>query len=297
MDELADMRGKTCLITGGSAGIGKHTAILLARLGARVILVTRPSERASRAQNEVIRKSRSDAVDLIPADLSLMEDVRRLADEVTRRYSRLDVLINNAAVFKVSRVITPEGLELMFATNYLAPFLLTLRLVDLLKASSDGQVINLTAPSTDSIDFDNLQGEKGFFPLQTFSRTKMALLLFTLELARHVAGTPVRVNALYPGLARTRLMREASFKVRVFIYMSAYTPPHAAQAVLALLQTPAHELETPNGGFYYEGKELALDAYVLDREVQDHLWEISETMTGVSFNSGIFSHTGSIRNP
>ena len=281
MDGFAGMQGKICLVTGGSAGIGKATAIELATLGARVILVARQAEKAAQARDEIIRRSSNQEVDLILADLSLMDEVRNLAAAVASRYPHLDVLINNAAVYKASRQTTAEGLEVMFATNYLAPFLLTHLLIDALAASGGGQIINVTAPSTDQIDFVNLQGNHGFSPLTTFSRTKMALLLFTFELARRLSGMPVRVNAVYPGLAHTELMREARFRVKVFIYLSSYPTKRAAQAVIDLIRKPARELEIPSGGFYYEGKEAALDPYTLDKEIQGRLWDASAALAGL----------------
>ncbi|HEX7433526.1 MAG TPA: SDR family NAD(P)-dependent oxidoreductase [Anaerolineaceae bacterium] len=281
MTDSSALQGKIILITGASSGIGKATSIKLASLGAKVLMVARQPEKARTAQVEIQHKSGSNAVELLLADCSRLDEVRRLAQEITAHYPNLDILINNAAVFKAERTITPEGFETMFATNYLAPFLLTNLLLNTLQTNGNGHVINMTAPSTDPIKFNDLQSEKAYNPLEVFSMTKMSLLLFTFELAHRLQSSRIRVNALYPGLARTDLMREAKLSIRIFVYLSAYPTERAAQAVADLATKNPADLEMPSGGFYYNEKQMAMDSYPLDREIQNRLWEISARLTGL----------------
>lgn len=286
MTESTDLHGKICLVTGASSGIGKATSLNLARLGATVIMVARNSHKAELALKEIKFKSGNDAVELIAADLSRLSEVRHLADAITSRYFKLDILVNNAAIFKATRSLTEDGFEMMFATNTLAPFLLTNLLLETLSASGEGQVINVTAPSTDSINFDDLNSEKSFEAVKVFGMSKMGLLLFTFELARRLQGSRLRVNAIYPGLARTNLMHEAKFAVRLFVNLSAFPVQNAAQAVTDLIVIPAAHLETPSGGFYYHGEEMAVDAYEIDHEIQNRFWEASARLVGLGDSTG-----------
>src|SRR5262249_3131281 len=146
-----------------------------------------------------------------------------------KRYDRLDVLINNAAVFKQRRTLTPEGLETMFATNHVGPFLLTNLLLERLKASPSSRILIMTAPSTTKVDFDDLQADKHFNPLQAFGASKTCNLLFTYELARRLADTHVTVNAILPGLVKSQLMREAPAPIRWVPSLLSSTPEQAAQ--------------------------------------------------------------------
>src|SRR5947209_6121215 len=192
------MHGKVCLVTGSSSGLGKATALGLAQLGATVILGCRDKERGEAALAEIKAASGHEASELMLIDLSVQQSVREMAAAFKQRYPRLDVLINNAAVFKNRRIETVDGVETMFATNHLGPFLLTNLLLERVHASTSGRILTITAPSTTTLDFDDLQGEKQFNALHAFGASKTCNLLFTFELARRLAGTSVTALAIHP---------------------------------------------------------------------------------------------------
>src|SRR5947209_6635349 len=191
------LQGKICLVTGSTSGIGKVTARELAKQGATVVLVSRSRAKGEATQAEIKQATGNQHVDLLVADLSLLEDVRRLAAEFQQTYPHLHLLVNNAGGAYPRRMLTSEGFETTLAVNYLAPFLLTDLLLDTLKASAPARIVNVTSAThaNGSIDFDNLQGEKHFASLKNYSQAKLALLLWTYELARRLEGSGVTVNA------------------------------------------------------------------------------------------------------
>ena len=184
------MRGKTVLITGGTSGIGKATAIGLASMGARVGITGRDRDRADEAAAAIARESGNPAVDVFVADLSSQAEVRRLAGEVLAAYPRLDVLVNNVGGYWDTRHVTVDGLEHTFALNHLAPFLLTNLLLERLKQSAPARVVTVAsgAHTMGRIDFDDLQGERSYSGSRAYNQSKLANVLFTYELARRLRG-------------------------------------------------------------------------------------------------------------
>src|SRR5829696_4396705 len=180
------MGEKVCLITGATSGIGKATAMGLANMGASVVMVGRDRGRGEAALAEIKERSANASVDLMLADLSSQEQVRRLADEFKEAHPRLDVLINNAGVIRSKRITTADGLETTFALNHLAHFLLTDLLLDVLKASAPARIVNVASGEqrNGTIDFDDLQGEEGYKGPKAYTQSKLATVLFTYELAR-----------------------------------------------------------------------------------------------------------------
>jgi NAD(P)-dependent dehydrogenase (short-subunit alcohol dehydrogenase family) len=182
-------------------------------------------------------------------------------------------LINNAAVFKNKRTLTPDGLETMFATNHLGPFLLTNLLLDQLKAAGHARIINVTAPSTTRLNFDDLQGERNFNALTAFGASKMCNLLFTYELARRLAGTGVTTNAYHPGLMKSNLLNEAPGIVRWLSHLFATTPERASRGLVYVASSP--EVAGANGKFFKGRKRISSNAYSNDPNNQRRLWEVS----------------------
>jgi len=277
---MTDLTGKVYVVTGANGGLGKATVLGLAKLGATVVMLCRDQKRGEAAQNEVKAASNSSTVDLFLADLAVMKSVREAAAHIQAKYARLDGLINNAAVYKSKRVETADGLEMMFATNHLAHFLLTNLFLEKLKASAPARVINVTAPTTTKLNFDDLQGKQRFSGFSAFGASKMCNLLFSYELARRLAGTGVTSNALHPGLMKSNLMDDLPQPFRWALNLMSSTPEKAAQGIVNLAAAP--QFEGVTGKFFKGDKELTPAAYALDEQNQKRLWEISEKLTGIT---------------
>ena len=208
----SNMTGKTVLVTGGTGGIGKHTAIGLAKQGARVIVSGRNRERGLEGVAEIQRASGNQNVHLLLADLSTMAGVRQLAASFKAQFDRLDVLVNNAGLLEGQRRETSDGLEAHFAVNVIAPYLLTLELLPLLHTSR-GRVVNLNGGMPfGQIDLGNMQAEKSFEGLRSYSHTKMLMSAMSLEFARRLSGTGVTVTALCPGPVESGFQARAAME-------------------------------------------------------------------------------------
>ncbi len=271
------MKGKVCLITGANGSLGKATALELAQLGATVILACRNKARGDEVKADILSATKNSAVELILVDLSSQESIRQMAAAFSEKYDRLDVLINNAAIYKSRSEMTSEGLELMFATNHIGPFLLTNLLLDKLITSAPARVLVVTAPSTTPLDFDNLQGEQRFRSLQAFGVSKMCNLLFTYELAGRLAGSGVTVNAVHPGLMKSNLMREAPLAIRWLTQLASTAPTKAASSLVYLASAP--EMAGVTGKFFKDGKAIESNQYSHDQVIQRRLWDVSVALT------------------
>lgn len=265
------------VVTAATSGIGKAVARELAQTGATVVMVARDEERGALAQKEISTAPENSNIDLQLCDLGNLASVRNLATILNNRYAKIDALINSASVYKKSRVTTVDGYETMFATNHLGPFLLTYLLLDRLKASGTARIINVTAPSTIPLDFDDLQSARHFNPMTAFGMTKMANLLFTFELARRLQNTGITANAVHPGLVRSSLMKEAFAPIR-WLSSLVSSPPDRAAAEVARLVT-GHEFVSLTGQFLHEGKAIEPAPYALDLDNQRRLWDLSEQLT------------------
>ena len=286
------MNTKVYMITGVTSGLGKAITLALAKTGETVIMVARDADRAAQVEKEISSATQNPNLDMQLCDLANFSSVRNLATILSSRYNHIDVLINNASIYKRKRETSIDGYELMFATNHLGPFLLTYLLLDRLLDSGSARVINITAPSTTQLNFDDLQGDKNFNSLNAFGATKMANLLFTYELARRMENTGVTVNALHPGLVRSTLMKEAFAPIRFLTWLFSSPANHAAEEVVKVAISP--EFEETHGKFLHKGKEIEAAAYTLDPANQLKLWEISEKLTHASEQEPNHDPTGSI---
>ena len=269
-----DMQGKICLVTGSTSGLGKATAFALALQHATVILGCRDQQRGEAVLAEIKAAIPTANVDLLLLDLSVQQSIRTAVTEFENRYDHLDVLINNAAVFKRQHTLTVDGYESMFATNHLGPFLLTNLLLSLLKAATSARILIITAPSTTRIAFEDLQAEHKFSALHAFGASKAANLLFTYDLAHRLASTTVTVNAIYPGLVKTSLMREAPAPLRWLTSLFAHSPEPVAQSVV--YYASSQEVQAMTGLLFNKGKQaMNYSPYTKDRAVQQQLWGAS----------------------
>ena len=270
----------TVVVTGATGAIGSATAAVLARRGARVLLLARPSGRL----DALVAKLGGDdsRVSRVGVDLSSQSSVRAAAREILRSVSHIDALLNIAATFSREYRKTPEGFEVMLATNHLGPFLLTNLLRDRLVGR--GRVINITAPSSTRVVLDQLTSKEQFRPLRTFGATKAANLLFTFELARRAKRWEVRVNACHPGLVRSELMRESPGPVRFVTRLVSRPPDRAAEDIADLAISPAHEGTT---GWFFKGtKRIDPPRSTLDVDAQRALWTSTAEM--VELEPGYF---------
>jgi NAD(P)-dependent dehydrogenase (short-subunit alcohol dehydrogenase family) len=273
------MQGKICMVTGANSGIGKATALALAQMGATVVMVCRDRARGEQAQSEITTKSRNNAVDLLLADLSSQQSIRQFVEHFQHHYPHLHVLINNAGAAFSERRETVDGLEMMFAVNYLAPFLLTNLLLDVLKASTPARIVNVSsaAQESDSIDLDDLQAEQHFSAMRAFRQSKLAIVLFTYELARSLQGTGVTANCLDPGFVATNIgQRGASLPVRLLIkliWSFGTSPAKGAQTSIYLASSP--EVEGVTGQYFARcmPRRSATSSY--EESLQRQLWEQS----------------------
>jgi len=276
------MRGKVCLVTGGSAGIGKATALGLANMGATVIVVGRDRSRGEAGVTEIKQKSNNDAVDLMLADLSSQASIRRLAEDFKDRYQQLHVLISNAGVFISKRTVTVDGIETTFAVNHLAPFLLTNLLLDVLKASAPARIINITSSGERSgtINFDDLQGEGRYSGFRAYNQSKLAMILFTYELARKLEGTAVTVNCVHPGVVVTNLGRGSSGAFGLLLRLMRpffSSPEKGAETPIYLASSP--EVEGVSGKYFAKKAEAKSSERSYDTVTARRLWQVSAELT------------------
>jgi NAD(P)-dependent dehydrogenase (short-subunit alcohol dehydrogenase family) len=273
------MAGKVVMITGGTGGIGRATAIGLARMGARVGISGRDLVRTEQAAAAISAASGSATVDAFAADMSSQAEVRRLAVAVLDAYPRLDVLVNNVGGFWAHRHPTVDGLERTFALNHLASFLLTDLLLDRLKASAPARVVTVSsgAQRMGRIDFDDLQGARNYSGQRAYSQSKLANVMFTVELARRLQGTGVTATAVHPGVVRTNFGSEdqawffatISRAVRPFLK----TPARGAQTSIYLASSP--DVDGVTGRFYANGKPKTPSKIAGDTVMAATLWRVS----------------------
>jgi len=276
--------GKVCLITGASSGLGKETSIALAEMGARVVMVCRNRERGEVARKEIVEKSGNPSIDLIVCDLSSLAEVRKLADEVLAKYSVLNVLINNAGVVSIGGGTTVDGFETTLAVNYLAPFLLTNLLLELLKNSAPSRIVNVSSDAhiRGRLDLDQIAKGKSGARMSAYANSKLALVMFTYELARRLQGTGVTANCLHPGDVATKMWRMPSFLTRLFLKSVS----EGAQTIIFLASSP--KVEGLTGRYFEDEKEKRSSDESYDEEEGRRLWDVTCRLVGLPI-----AHTGS----
>lgn len=279
------MEGKVCIITGANSGIGKATAISLAKLNATVIMLCREKGTGEIAHKKIISETGNRDVDLLICDLSSQEQIRKFVDEFKQKYHKLHILINNAGIMASKRKISPEGFEMNFAVNFLAPFLLTNLLLDYLKKSVPSRIINVSSAAhrMGKLDFDDLQYKNRKYSLhKVYGASKLALMLFSYELSRRLEGTGVTVNTLHPGVVNTNLGREMSKFSQGFGKLFFKSPEKGAETSIYLATSP--DVEGITGKYYIkkQQKESSNDSY--NEGLATRLWDISSKMTQLEPN-------------
>ena len=273
----ASMVGRTVLVTGASGGIGKATAVGLARMGAHLAIVGRDRGRTEDAAREI--RAGGGQVNVFVADLSSQLEVRRIADEVLHRLPRIDALVNNVGGYWDTRHVTSDGLERTFALNHLAPFLLTNLLLERLTQSGPARVVTVAsqAHALGRIDFDDLQGERSYSGARAYNQSKLANVLFTYELARKLRATPVTANALHPGVVSTSFGAEDPSSVqRLFVpFMRPFMKTPAQGAATSIHLASAPDLEQVTGRYFVNSKPKRSSQRSYDEAVAARLWQVS----------------------
>ena len=272
------MAGKTVLITGATSGIGRATALGLARMGAHLAITGRDRGRTEDAARE-IRAAGGGQVDMLVAELSSQSEVRRLAEEVLQSLSRIDVLINNVGGYWDTRHVTVDGLERTFALNHLAPFLLTNLLLDKLKQSAPARVVTVSsnAHAAGRIDFGDLQGERSYSGARAYSQSKLANILFSYELARRLPATSVTANALHPGLVNTSFGAEDPAGVQKLLVplLRPFMKSPARGAATSIHLASAADLERVTGRYFANSKPTRSSKPSYDEAAAARLWQVS----------------------
>ena len=280
------MKGKICMITGANSGIGKATALGLAKMGATIVMVCRNKDRGEKALEDIKKEVENGTVDLMIADLSTQKAIHQLVKEFKERYQFLHVLINNAGVNLSRCVLTEDGIETTFAVNYLAQYLLSNLLLDVLQASSPARIVNVASSVlAKNIDFENLNGEKHYRQLNAYGQSKLAVILFTYELSRRVEGTGVTVNCLHPGYVKTNMIKNFRKFVKYFyplIGLFMKKPKKGAKTSIYLASSS--EVEGVSGKYFKKRKEVESMKAVYDEEIAKRLWDVSIALTNLNFN-------------
>ena len=268
---MADTDGAMVLITGATDGLGRRVARDLAASGATVLLHGRDKERADTTAREIREETNNDKLRYYLADFSSLDEVRRLAEEVRADHDRLDVLINNAGVFARERAVSGDGHELTFAVNYLAPFLLTHLLVPLLRGSAPARVVNVASIGQSPVNFDDPMLERGYDGMRAYAQSKLALIMFTFDLAAQLEGTGVTANCLHPAtLMGTKMVFE--------VFGSASSDvQEGADATVYLATDP--DLREVTGRYFEGQREAHAEEQAYDPEARKRLRTLSEELT------------------
>jgi retinol dehydrogenase-12 len=279
------VKGKTCIVTGATSGIGRSTALALARAGAELGLVCRDAGRAAETVRAIRDETGSTAVEVFLGDLASQEEIRQVAAALLARYPRIDLLVNNAGVVNLQRSVTVDGIEQTFAVNHLAYFLLTLLLLDRLRESAPSRIVNVGSDAhkfVSGINFDDIGYASAYKSMRVYGHSKLANLLFTTELARRLEGSGVTVNSVHPGAVATRLGKNNGKAASLLIRLLApffRTPDKGAATTLHVATSPA--LEGVSGRYFANSREAKPSAAAGDRAAAERLWDLSAQLTGL----------------
>jgi NAD(P)-dependent dehydrogenase (short-subunit alcohol dehydrogenase family) len=284
-----EIRGRTVLVTGATSGIGRESAVQLARLGARVMLVGRDPARTKATAVDVANRAGSQMVSHLLCDFSSQAAIRRLAEQVAERHDRLDVLVNNAGGVNRARRLTEDGIESTFAVNHLGYFLLTNLLLDLLKRSAPARVVSVASVGhrAGTLDFDDLGFRRGYTVLRAYQRSKLANVLFAKELARRLAGTGVTSNSLHPGTVATNIWSGAPMWAKPVITLALrpffISAEHGAERITQLVVDP--DLADVTGAYFEDGRRVEPSPLAQDQALARRLWDVSARLAGMPAQS------------
>ena len=269
------MKNKIILITGATSGIGKETALGLANLGAIIVFTTRDVIKGEKTKKELIAKTNNKNIHMLTCDLASFESIKNCCNEFKSKFDKLHVLINNAGVWDFKRKESKDGIENIFAVNYLAPFLMTELLLDLLIKSKPSRIINVTSGMHyGTINFNDIEFKQKFSGAKAYRQSKLALILYTRLLAKKLKGKGVTVNAAHPGMNKTDLGRDAGGFSKMIFKMMGKDPSIGAETSIFLASSPDIENIT---GEYWAKKEIkksSKESY--DMDIAEKLWDVSK---------------------
>ena len=269
------LKNKIVLITGATSGIGKETALGIAEMGATVVFTARDELKGEKTKKDLIAATNNKNIHMLKCDLASFDSIRNCCKEFKSNYDKLHVLINNAGVWDFKRRESKDGIENIFATNYLAPFLMTNLLIDLLKKSSPSRIINVTSGMHyGTINFDDIEFKQNFSGAKAYRQSKLGLILFTRFLAKKLEGTGVTVNTAHPGMNKTDLGRDAGGFSKMIFKLMGKDPKIGAETSIYLASSKDVENIT---GEYFAKKEIkksSKESYNMD--LAKKLWDISK---------------------
>ncbi len=272
---------KTIIVTGSNSGIGKEAALNLAISGHRILMLCRDGEKSTQAQKEIITKSENENVFLIPVELSDSLSIRAAVEQIKSQYQEIDVLVNNAGVYKVKREETASGVEMSFAVNYLASFMLSQMLLENMEASKNGRIINVVSElyKNGSIDFENLMMTTGYKVGDAYANSKLACVLYTVELAKRTKDKGITVNALHPGVLGTSAFRDYPNLMVKLMNLFLEKPQMGGERIAYLAISDA--VKDVSGKYFYKLEEKEFDIPGQEIAKTEKLWQIAEEQTGL----------------
>lgn len=282
---MFDVKNKNILITGATSGIGRESALELAKKGANITFIARDKYKAENLLNDINRISKGQN-SFIVADLSSLKDIRLASETYINKNIPLDVLLNNAGLINFKRKETIDGFEETFALNHLAYFTLTNLLLDKIKQSSSARIVNVSSAAhqfVKRINFDDLQSEKSYKPFQVYGYTKLANILFTIKLSSILENEKITVNCLHPGVVKTSFGQNNTSNINKVLSFIAKpfmrTSMKGAETSIYLCSSP--DVSNISGQYFYNCKVEKTSKWAQNRKDSDKLWDISSKLTGV----------------
>lgn len=272
------MKGRICLITGATSGIGKETALALAKLGATIVFTARDIKKGEEVRDQFKSLSRNEMIEALECDLSSLQSVRDCCDRFRSKYDRLHVLISNAGIWEKERRLSKDGIENTFAVNHLAPFLMTNLLLDIIKKSTPARTISVSSGlHGGTINFDDVEFKRRFRGMRAYRQSKLANVLFIKELARRLQGTGVTANCLMPGFVATGLSRNSGAVSRAFVNILASSPEKGAETPIYLASSP--EVEGISGECFRKKRIARTSRASNDPALANKLWDLGVKYT------------------
>lgn len=272
---------KTIIVTGSNSGIGKEAALNLAKSGHRVLMLCRESEKSMQAKKEIIAQTGNENVFLIPVDLSDPQSIQAAVETIKTKYPKINVLVNNAGLYKVKRAETKNRVEMTLAVNFLAPLMLSQLLLENLEASGNGRIVNVVSElyKSGSIDFDNLMLKTGYKAGNAYANSKLATVLYTVELAKRTRAKGITVNALHPGVLATNAFRDYPKFVVKLLNLFLEKPQKGGERI-AYLAT-SDDVKEITGKYFYKTEEREIDISAQTSDTTEKLWRVAQELTGL----------------